>query len=84
MTIEIKYPLSKEVGFREVLSENAGVIDRILDKMNMFERLGKKATEMRRENLVEAETNVMRTVTTVKFPNKQCMLESALYQLGAE
>ena len=84
MTIEIKYPLSKEVGFREVLSENAGVIDRILDKMNMFERLGKKATEMRRENLVEAETNVMRTVTTVKFPNKQCMLESALYQLGVE
>lgn len=84
MTIEIKYPLSKEVGFREVLSENAGVIDRILDKMNIFERVGKKATEMRRENLVEAETNVMRTVTEVKFPNKQCMLESALYQLGAE
>lgn len=84
MTIEIKYPLGKEAGFREVLKENAGIVDRVVDKMNMFERVGKRAVETRRENLVEAETSVMRTVTEIRFPNKGSMLGAALYQLGVE
>lgn len=84
LTIEIKYPLSKEAGFRAVLAENAGVIDRVVDKMNMFQHKDKEANELRRENLIDSETNVLRTVTEIKFPNVGRMLEAALYQLGVE
>jgi hypothetical protein len=84
MTIEIKHPLSKEAGFRTVLSENGGIIDRVVDKMNRFERIGKRAVETRRENLVEADTNIVRTVTEIRFPNKGSMLGAALHQLGVE
>ncbi|MPR37415.1 hypothetical protein GBK04_29835 [Cytophagaceae bacterium SJW1-29] len=84
LTIEIKYPLSEEAGFRAVLAENAGVINRVIDKMNMFQRKDKKANELRRENLIETDTNVLRTITEIKFPNAGRMLEAALYQLEVE
>ncbi len=84
LTIEVKFPLSKETGFREVLAENAGVIERVIDKMNRFQRKDKAATEVRRESMVETESNILRTVTEIKFPNVDLMLHVALGQLKDE
>ena len=84
LTLEIRHPIAREATYEHAKSENESVIERLLDKMNLFQPRDKKAVETLRENLIETSSQTLRTVTEIKFPNRGRLLETALDQLSAE
>ncbi|MBU1820120.1 MAG: toprim domain-containing protein [Bacteroidetes bacterium] len=84
LTLEIRHPIAREATYEHAKSENESVIERLLDKMNLFQPRDKKAVETLRENLIETGSQTLRTVSEIKFPNRGRLLESALDQLATE
>ena len=84
MTLEIRHPIAREASYDKAKSENGQVIDGLLENMNRFQPKDKKATVMQQENLIEAESQTLRTITEIKFPNRGRLLEAALDHLAGE
>ena len=84
MTLEIRHPIAREASYDKAKSENGQVIDGLLENMNRFQPKDKKATVMQQENLIDAESQTLRTITEIKFPNWGCLLEAALDHLAGE
>ena len=84
MALEIRHPIAREATYEKAKSENESVIQRLLDKMNLFQPRDQKAVETLRENLIETLSQTLRTVTEIKFPNRGRLLETALDQLSTE